>query len=101
MNRLLFLFLFSLLTVVAQAQSCSVSVSGTENWRDATWSCSGGASPPTSAGTFTGDLTLSGNGRLLLDFTLRVIGDVSIGSNNFEMSVKAGDSLLISGDFDA
>jgi len=89
----------------AQAQSCSVTISGSQNWSTATWSCSGGASAPTTDGMlFVGDLdiNLNSGAAFTADIDITIDGDIDFVTNgNTDFIVKAGKTLDVNGDFDA
>jgi hypothetical protein len=77
---ILFIFCWFVFQASADAQTCTLTVAGNVNWSTGSWSCTSG-SPPTTAGTWTGNVVVTGLGNgesLTVDINIRVTGNVTL-----------------------
>jgi len=98
-------FLAGLIPFSSFSQSCIDTWPGrTQNLSTlAGWSCSGGGTSPTSAGTYTENLTISTMGNndvLITNFTFTLIGNWTVNSNaHATITVPSGVTVTINGNF--
>lgn len=97
------LILINLVNV--NAQSCSITASGTSNWSSYDWTCTGGGSDPVTDGaTYNEDLTVNGlgNGEILyvdISVTIGGVNDLTVTANgsNPTIRIRTGKTLRITG----
>lgn len=83
------------------SQSCSANTSGDTNWSALSWNCTGGGNAPLTEGiTYTENLIVGGgnDNTLFVNISLKIDGDFTINTQSYNIRVRSGKTLHITGD---
>jgi hypothetical protein len=103
--KLMVLAMFMFSSFYGNGQSCSGAFTGGAlNWSALSWTCGGGGSAPTTTGTYTESLTvgtISTGDNLIMNITFTLNGTLTVSSSGADptITIPAGVTVIINGDF--